>query len=181
MTEPSSPTAAGIATAAAAGLIAGIAASFVMNRFQALTQSKDEGGSEPATEQAADDVARIATGAPLPDSAKSAAGQLVHYGVGAALGVGYSVAAVFAPKVTIGAGTAFATVVWALLDEVAVPAAGLGGPPWKSPLKTHAYGLVSHLVFGVSVEMARALALLGHRQLSAVAAGSPLNLATARR
>ncbi|TXC72181.1 DUF1440 domain-containing protein [Sphingomonas ginsenosidivorax] len=166
MTNTSSPTAADIATAAAVGLIAGLAASFVMNRFQALTQPAASGDGEPATERAADDVARAVTGAPIPDADKPAAGQLVHYGAGAVLGIGYAVAAEFAPKVTLGAGTAFATLTWAMLDEVAVPAAGLSGPPWKSPIETHAYGLASHLVFGIATETTRRLALRAHRRLA---------------
>ena len=36
----------------------------------------------------------------------------------------------------------------ACLAPLAVPAAGLSGPPSKTPPVTHAYALASHLVFG---------------------------------
>ena len=147
-----------VATGAAAGLVAGLAASFAMDRFQALTQPSSDQDGEPATQQAADGVAKAVTGARLPDDAKPVGGQLVHYVLGAALGVGYGIAAEFVPKVTIGDGAAFASATWVLLDETAVPAAGLGDPPWKSPPKTHAYSFVSHLVFGLTAEAARRLA-----------------------
>lgn len=151
-------TLARVATGAAAGLVAGVVASLVMDRFQALTQPSSADEGEPATQQAADAVARDATGEPLSDDAKPIGGQAVHYGLGAALGLSYGIAAEFAPRVTTGLGTIYATGVWALLDEAAVPAVGLGDPPWKSQPAVQAYGLVSHLVFGVSAELTRRLA-----------------------
>ncbi len=148
-------TAASIATGATVGLIAGLAASFAMDLFQTLIEPSSDDEGEPATQRAADAISKVATGAPLPKDSKALGGQLVHYGVGAVLGAAYGVAAEFAPEVTLGGGTAFATGTWALLDEAAVPAVGLGGPPGKSPPKTHVYGLASHLVFGLAAEMTR--------------------------
>lgn len=142
---------------AAIGLAAGLIASFAMERFQAaataLSGSDDDG--EPATERAADAAARIATGADVSDANKPLAGQLVHYAVGAGLGLGYAVIARRRPGVTAGFGGAFGLATAALLDEVAVPAAGFGPPPWKTPAATHAYSLASHLLFGAAVEGAR--------------------------
>jgi uncharacterized membrane protein YagU involved in acid resistance len=57
--------------------------------------------------------------------------------------------------VTIGRGAAFGAATSALLDEVAVPAAGLSEPPWTTSLATHVYGLASHLVFGLVAEAVR--------------------------
>ena len=151
-------TAARVATGAAVGLVAGLVASFAMDRFQSLVQPSSSGDGEPATQQAADGIAQVATGEPLADDAKPLAGQLVHYALGAALGVGYGIAAEFSPTVTLGAGTAFATGTWALLDEAAVPAVGLGDAPWKASPETQAYSLASHLVFGLAAEGSRRLA-----------------------
>ena len=155
MSEATPSTAARIATGAAVGLIAGLAASFAMDRFQALTQPKSDDDSEPATEQAADGIARVVTGEPLAANDKPLGGQLVHYGLGTLLGTGYGIAAEFAPRVTTSMGTAFGIGTWAVLDEAAVPAAGLGDPPWKAAPSTQAYSLSSHLVFGVVAEGAR--------------------------
>lgn len=144
---------------ALAGLVAGAVASFAMDRFQALVSaaSSDEGGgdSEPATARAADSVARVATGSEVAEADKPLAGQLVHYGVGAALGIAYGVAAAYRPAVTAGYGAAFAIGTAAVLDEGAVPAAGWGEAPWQSPASTHLYSLASHLVFGVVAEAVR--------------------------
>ena len=162
MSQHQPSAASRIATGAAVGLIAGLIASFAMDRFQALIRSSKSHG-ESATEKAADKVSMVVTGSPIADDGKARAGQIVHYALGAAFGVGYGVAAEFAPQVTVGLGTAFAIGTWALLDEAAVPAAGLGDPPSKSPLSTQAFGLVSHLVFGVAAELTR---LAGMAQLS---------------
>lgn len=157
MTELKTSTGARIATGAAVGLIAGLAASLAMDLFQRATQpSSDEG--EPATQKAADGIARDVTGEPLSDRVKPIGGQVVHYGLGAALGVGYGIVAEFAPAATTGFGTLFATGVWATLDEAAVPALGLGDPAWKAPPGTQAYSFASHLVFGIAAETARRIA-----------------------
>ena len=92
MSEATPSTAGRIATGAAIGMIAGLAASFAMDRFQALTQPKSDDNSEPATEQAADGIARDVTGEPLADKDKPLGGQLVHYGLGTLLGIGYGIA-----------------------------------------------------------------------------------------
>lgn len=157
MTERTPSPASRIASGASAGLIAGLAASLAVDLFQRATQpSRDDG--EPATEKAADGIAGDVTGEPLSDHAKPLGGQLVHYGLGAALGVGYGIAAEIAPAVTTGFGTTFAPGMWATLDEAAVPALRLGGPPWKASPATQAIAFASHLVFGVAAEMAGRIA-----------------------
>lgn len=141
-----------------AGAVAGAVASFAMDRFQAATSSllpSDGSEDEPATEQAADDIAEAATGREVPDAAKPLAGQSIHYALGVGLGVAYGVAAEFRPAVIAGFGTAFGLGTATLLDEGAVPAVGLGDAPWKAPLSTTLYGYASHLVFGGVAELVR--------------------------
>jgi putative membrane protein len=122
---------------ALAGLIAGAAASFAMDRFQAavsaLSSSGDDEGEtqEPATEKAADGIARAFTGDELPAADKPLGGQAMHYALGIGLGVAYGIAAEFRSAVTTGFGTAFGLGAATLLDEAAVPALGLGQAPWK--------------------------------------------------
>ena len=144
--------------AAAAGLVAGLVASVVMDRFQAgvaaLSLSLDS-DAEPATEKAADKVSQAVVGHPVPDDRKPLAGQAVHYALGAGLGIVYAVAAEYRPAVTAGYGTAFAVANTALLDEAAVPAAGLGDAPWKTAPSTHLYSVASHIVFGTVTEGVR--------------------------
>jgi hypothetical protein len=150
-------TGARLARGILSGAIAGLVASFAMDRFQALASamSSDGSGGEPATEQAADAAAKVVTGHELPAADKPLGGQSVHYALGTLLGVVYGVAAEFRPQVTAGFGTAFGTGIALLLDEAAVPAVGLGEAPWKTPVSTHLYGLTSHLVFGAVAEGVR--------------------------
>lgn len=142
------------------GMVAGAAASFAMDRFQAavtaLSSSYDDNDdSEPATEQAADAIAKVATGAEVSKADKPLAGQAVHYALGLGRGAAYSVAAEFRPAVTSGYGSVFGIATATLLDEAAVPAVGLGKAPWKADLKTTIYGYASHIVFGGVVEVVR--------------------------
>jgi len=145
------------------GLVAGIAASFAMDQFQAAAaalSSSDDGGDdddqpEPATQKAADAVAIALVGRAIPDADKALAGQAIHYALGIGLGVAYAVAAEFRPGVTGGYGLGFGIVTATLLDEAAVPATGLGEAPWKSDLSTTLYGYASHLVFGGTAELVR--------------------------
>jgi len=143
-----------------AGAVAGVVASFAMDRFQAaaaaLTSSDDSASnSEPATEKAADAVARATTGSDVPDAEKPLAGQTVHYALGIGLGIAYGIAAEFRPGVTAGFGTGFGLGTATLLDEAAVPLVGLGDAPWKSDPTTHLYSYASHLIFGATAELTR--------------------------
>ena len=145
---------------AVAGAIAGIAASLAMDLFQRAVSaaSGDTSGSdeEPATDRAADAVAQTATGRPLPEDAKPFGGQLVHYLLGAGLGLAYGVAAEYRPAVTTGEGALFGLGTAAVLDETAVPLVGLGAAPWDTGAGSHLYAVASHLVFGTATELVRA-------------------------
>ncbi len=146
-----------IARGILAGAVAGIVASYAMDRFQAAVAPlmPDAGGGDPATVQAAEAGAVAVTGRPLPDDAKAAGGQVVHYLFGAGLGIAYGVAAEFRPSVTAGCGTAYALGTATLFDEAAVPALGLGDAPWRAGAATHLYSYLSHLVFGSTAELVR--------------------------
>ena len=153
--EPSTP--ARLLRGALAGAVAGVVASFAMDRFQALaaSMSNSDGEDEPATSRAADAMSEVVTGASLPVAEKPIGGQGVHYALGVLLGAAYGVAAEFRPAVTTGFGTAFGAGTALLLDEAAVPAVGLADAPWNAPASTHLYALASHAVFGLTAEAVR--------------------------
>ncbi|MEH3107027.1 MAG: DUF1440 domain-containing protein [Sphingomonas fennica] len=157
MTEQTDTTATRLLRGIVAGAVAGIVASYAMDGFQAAAAAlvPDDGGSEPATEQAADAAARAVTGRDLADDAKPLGGQAIHYLFGAGLGIAYGVAAEFRPSVTAGYGTAYALGTATLFDEAAVPALGLGPAPWRTDASGHAYSYLSHLVFGGTSELVR--------------------------
>ena len=152
------------------GIAGGLLGSFVMERFQrALGRiSHDLGGapggggqqyrqpqSEPSTYKAADSIAVTTTGRNVPPRAKPAAGAAIHYAFGAAVGAIYGAATARMPDVTIWKGVPFGATVWLIADELGMPAAGLAKSPSAYPLRDHATGLASHLLYGATTELVR--------------------------
>ncbi|WP_404335055.1 DUF1440 domain-containing protein [Sphingomonas sp. MMS12-HWE2-04] len=149
----------------AAGIVAGLVASAAMAAFQAQASKllPDEGGDEdPATVKAADVASEAVIGDPVPEPYRESAGQAVHYVVGGVLGGIYGVLAEYKPEASTGFGSAYGIATSALLDETAVPVAGLAPAPDETPAATHAYGAASHLVYGLVLEGIRRL-LVGRR------------------
>jgi hypothetical protein len=146
-----------------AGALGGLAAGYVMERFQAAWTKAEQvkGGSssggdgDPSTVKAADRVALAATGHPVPSEQREAAGEAVHYATGAGVGAVYGFLAEFAPRATFGLGAGYGTAVALGLDEMIVPALGLGKPAAETPPSIHAYSLASHLVYGLTLEGVR--------------------------
>jgi putative membrane protein len=169
----------------AAGLIGGLAASWVMNQFQATlgkllegkekphgAQSLQEGsprhgagrelqesGSEREDDNAAERTASIVAegvfGQKLDEREKETGGAIAHYAMGLASGGIYGAAAELLPEVTVGAGLPFGAAVWAIADEGIVPALGLSKAPTEYPLSKHGYAFASHLIYGLSTELVR--------------------------
>lgn len=143
------------------GVTAGLSAAWIMDRFQAVVgaASGDDGGGggeeKPTTVKAAEMLSETVAGEPVPERYDKPAGPAVHYGFGAFLGGLYGAWGAVMPSVRSGFGTAYGAGVALVADEALVPAAGLTPPPQDVPAKTHAYGLVSHLVFGVALEGSR--------------------------
>ena len=118
-------------------------------------QKKPGRKSDPATVKVANAISEKITGRKIPQEYKAVAGEAVHYGMGATSAAVYGVLSEVAPIVTAGDGFGFGASVWALADEVAVPATGLSRPPQEIPLTTHIYALASHLVYGWITETVR--------------------------
>jgi putative membrane protein len=168
---------------AAAGLVAGLAATYVMTQFQELSgklekklkedddsrhpqhsakrgkgeSAEGEKKGDDATVKAADAISRGLFHHQLSREEKKVAGPAMHYGFGALTGAAYGALAELVPEVTWGVGAPFGTAVWLGADEVAVPAFGLSGPPWESPPSVHARALGAHLVYGLATEGVRRL------------------------
>lgn len=165
----------------AAGLVAGLVASWTMNQFQAAWTKATEGFEKPhgaqsmqpsaeqpgpgseqskenqddATVKAARAISEDMFGHELKEHDKKVAGAAVHYAFGTATGGLYGAVAEFAPEVTVGAGLPFGAAFWLVADETAVPLLGLSKPPTEYPVSTHVYALASHLVFGLTAELVR--------------------------
>ncbi len=158
------------------GAVAGLVASWTMDRFQdvwiAVTpedkseesekeqDAKSEGedkSNDDATVKAASAVSEGLFEHQLTPEEKKIAGPVVHYAVGATSGMVYGVAAEFLPEVATGFGLPYGTAFWLVVDEGAVPLLGLAKPPTEYPLSNHIYALASHLVFGATAEGVRRL------------------------
>lgn len=150
-----------------AGVAAGLVASALMEAFQnrAAKLLPEDGGedSAPATEKAADRVSEAVTDAPLAPEQRQAAGRTVHYLTGAAVGGLYGVLTEYRPEASSGFGGAYGIATSLLLDEIAVPAADLGDAPEDTSFATQAYGVASHVVFGLALEGFRRL-IAGRRE-----------------
>jgi uncharacterized membrane protein YagU involved in acid resistance len=148
-----------------AGVAGGLLASFLMEQFQAawsaaseaMSSEKKRGGRKPdsTTVRAANLVTEKVTGHKIPVDYKPLAGEAIHYAMGAGSAAAYGALAEVLPVVTIGDGIAFGAGLWALADELAVPAAGLSKPAKEIPLTTHFYALASHLIYGCITETVR--------------------------
>ncbi|MBB3694238.1 DUF1440 domain-containing protein [Sphingomonas sp. BK580] len=144
-------------TTVAIGLGAGLVASLAMDQFQAAAApalGQGGGNDDPATVKAADSVSQLVEGRAVTQKHRRLAGGAMHYGVGAALGIGYVAAAERWPETATGFGLPFGAMTMLLLDDLLVPAAGWG--PWpEAEAKGNLYALASHLVFAATVEGVR--------------------------
>ncbi len=169
----------------AAGVVGGLVASAVMNRFQALwgrlaegvershgaqslqhgsphhgigRELQERGGDaeeDDAAERLANAISVGVSGHELTESEKEKAGTALHYAYGTTMGGLYGAAAELMPGVTAGAGLPYGAFVWVTADEGVVPALGLSKSPSEYPLSIHAYALASHLVYGLTTEAVR--------------------------
>ncbi len=148
---------------ALAGAAAGLAASWTMNQFQtgwSKIQQKtsgecQQGQDEDATMKAANLVAEKALHRELTKDEKKKAAPYFHYGFGTLMGALYGVLTEEFPSAKTGFGTAFATGLFLVADEGAVPALRLSRPAKEVPLSSHMEALASHLVYGLSTESVR--------------------------
>jgi len=152
-----------------AGLIAGMVASWTMDRFQywwlslqsnaagELERASTEQNSqeEPATVKAASAISEGILGHSLTAREKQIAGPVVHYAVGTTAGAVYGVVAEYQSDVTSLAGMPFGAAFWLLVDEGSLPVLGLAKGPTAYPIGIHVYALASHLVFGLTAEVVR--------------------------
>jgi len=112
---------------------------------------------EQASETALETTARrfvegMARRGPLDERAKKRLGELVHYGVGARWGVLFNVFRDIYPRLWSVSGVAgFSAAVWMIDDNLILPAFKLAGWPQRYPLRSHAYALAAHLVYGAGV------------------------------
>jgi uncharacterized membrane protein YagU involved in acid resistance len=148
-----------------AGAVGGLAASWIMTQFQtalskaAGQKNPHEGQGEDATVKTAEKISSEVMEHELTPEEKKSAGPFVHYAYGTGIGALYGGLAQKQKVTTSGFGSAYGAAAWALGDEIAVPALGLGKKPTETPLTQHLQTLVAHVVYGVTLEGVRRLTL----------------------
>jgi putative membrane protein len=148
-----------------AGAIGGLSASWIMTRFQFLlaralgNSSPHEGQGEDATVKTAQKISSGLLHHELSPGEKKTAGPVVHYAYGTGIGALYGALAQKYEGTTSGFGCGYGAAAWALGDEIAVPALGLGKKPVETPLSQHMQFLAAHVVYGVTLEGVRRLTL----------------------
>jgi putative membrane protein len=145
----------------AAGAMAGLAATVVMTQFQnawnSIAKPKEDAESKekPATVKTAEAISENVFGHDLKKKEQKAAGPVVHYSFGTAVGALYGMAAEMDWRFSMAGGLPYGTAVWLGADEIALPALGLAKGGREVPLSMHSYTLSSHLVYGATLEIFR--------------------------
>jgi hypothetical protein len=131
-------------------------------------------------------VEGMAKRGPLDEQSKKRLGTILHFRFGAGWGALFGLWRASFPRLWSPAGVAgFSLVVWMVSNNIVMPAFKLAGWPHRYPLRSHAYAIAAHLVYGLGVagaleaiDHADALPLLGGL---AVARGRALGKAVDRR
>lgn len=161
---------------ALAGMVGGLVASWVMNRYvagpgqklvqaapveeQANTEGTDRrnGLDEDATMKAADAVVATVTGGQhLSHEERRKGGPIVHYTFGAIMGGLYGGLSEYSSAVRTGFGTGFGGALFAGADLFAVPALKLSATEKQQELSDLALPFTAHLVYGTTTDFVRRL------------------------
>jgi putative membrane protein len=105
-------------------------------------------------------VGRVASAlgyAGLTDGQRVSAQRVIHYTLGAGLGVAYGSAASRWPATTRGAGRLAGLAIYAGSHGSVLPALGIQRPPWRLAPAAVAWEATSHIIFGAALETARRL------------------------
>jgi putative membrane protein len=160
---------------AAAGIVGGLVAAWMMNQFQAMLsqvsnerstapedekprqqqEQQQEPQGEDATQRAASAIAEPLLDRRLTKDEKQTAGPVVHYAFGGVMGGLYGALAELSPGIATGRGMPFGAALWLGADEVAVPALRLSAPPTETPASTHVSAFAAHLVYGLTTDLVR--------------------------
>lgn len=142
------------------GSVIGLASTWIMTKSQTKIQNlmkknsdkseekEEEQSEDPSTVKLANKVSCLTLNHPVPEDKKSTAGNMVHYGFGTSMGIFFSLLQSGKSSHLFLRGISYGGLVWMVADNILVPLMGLSKIPTKYPLKTHAYALGAHLIYG---------------------------------
>jgi hypothetical protein len=145
-------------SAAVKGAVAGLAATTLVTvgtqygpkLMQKAGLLPEQGSSEEPTEKLAENIAEGAFDTELPETAKTAAGQAIHWGYGTLWGSLYGLAQHELQLPPPLAGALFGGLVGGVASTV-VPAMNLTPPPTEQPVAMTAFMSGLHLAYGETV------------------------------
>ena len=111
-------------------------------------------------------LAEKALGHPLVKPLQTAASQMFHWTFSVGIGAVYGAAAEVAPIVTLGYGVVFGEVVLLTTHESTLPLLGLTEPPLQQPAREQKSEIVTHAIYGLTVEAVRRWLVRRWRQRS---------------
>ncbi|RRA49375.1 DUF1440 domain-containing protein [Acidipila sp. EB88] len=123
-------------------------------------------GQKPPPAILAEKVAGHSLSKPL----QTLATQAFHWTFSVGIGAVYGAAAEFAPIVTAGYGIVFGEVVLLSTHESILPLLGLNEPPLQQPAREQKSEILTHAMYGMSVEAVRRLLMRRWKRRSAIAA-----------
>jgi hypothetical protein len=116
-------------------------------------REKESSYEENATVKAAKRILRPVRMELDPDQ-KTRAGTALHWAYGVAWGIGYALLARRLGHASAARGTALGVALWAIGDEIIVPALGFAPRPQRFPVSTHAKAFGAHVAYGLGVDTA---------------------------
>lgn len=149
----------GLAHDAAATIVAGLGAAWVMNQTTTAFRARQSKESRRQEEEASGDVAYAAfvrkaaalRGRDLDQRRAERLGVAFHYAMGTALVPGYVVLRRRLALRPLQAGLTLGLAVSVVVDEIANALVGSAAPPQAYPLVTHVRGVLGHVAYGVAV------------------------------
>jgi putative membrane protein len=132
------------------GAVSGLAGGFTKAAAEAIYPPRFYGQTSPPVLL----VERLLS-KPLPRRRQKIVEACVHAAFSAGIGAVYGAIAEYQPAVTAFGGVAFALALLGLTHESSLPALDLTEPPQRQEVQEHTSELVTHLIFGLTVEQLR--------------------------
>ena len=132
------------------GAVSGLAGGLTKAAAEAIYPPRIYGQTSPPVL-----VVERLLGKPLAPRRQKIAETCVHIAFSAGIGAVYGAIAEYRPGATAGGGAVFALLLLGLTHESALPALDLTEPPQRQVVQEQMSELITHLVFGLTVEQLR--------------------------